>query len=499
MDNICRICLDSLEGKYKVSLTDTFKGLRVFKYINYITNIEIKENDGFPFSMCLKCYDEFETAVNFREKCIQSDNKFREHNSLSKNDNTVCIFKEESNDYELSENYNSNNEPMIDVKPLLNSNVLEYDTYECITEFQSSNEDEVLTCNKCNVVFKTATTLHRHQAKNKCEVTRLECDDCGEVFKSKLKMAVHWKKMHLLSKLICPNCKKNFKTFKSLNRHKSKKICHRIDEEWVHIEGVGKTRVFTCKACSYSTKKSGNIIVHVRIHTNERPYTCSICPKRFKQIAALGFHQDYKHKKSTLPQEKCKICGKICQGVKRLKQHIARVHNEPKTQCTICKMSLRKRCLKTHMARHADHKDFTCEVCAQSFYTHSELITHRLRKHSEDKRYTCDLCPYKTSKSTLMNNHANRHKSGQLSCNICFVFVKDRGRLLKHQELHMDGKVFQCPYCHLKYFTNKAKRNHVKMKHSETLLPSKGDIGTASENKSSIKIQLDKKIPNDIE
>ncbi|XP_045509669.1 zinc finger protein 528-like [Colias croceus] len=498
MDNICRICSESLEGKYKVSLTDTFKGLRIFKYINSIANIEIKENDGFPFSMCLKCYDKFETAVNFREKCIQSDNKLREDYGLPKNDNTVCIFKEESNDNELSEHYNSNDEPMIDVKPLLNSNALECDTYGCITEFQSSNEDEDLTCNKCNV-SKAAETLHLHQAKKKCEVTRFECDDCGEVFKSKFKMAEHWKKVHLPSKLICPNCKKNFKTFESLNRHKLTKICHRIDEKWMHIEGVGKARVFTCKACSHTTKKSCSMVAHVRNHINEQHYTCSFCPRSFKKMSSLVFHQDNTHNILSQGQEKCNKCEKIFRDKYQFKQHIARVHEDPIIQCPVCKISLRKRGLNRHLSRHAGRKDFKCEVCGWSGYNNGELTIHRFRKHSEDKRYTCKLCPYKTYKSKSMNSHENRHKSGQFCCNICFIFVKDKDRLLKHQELHMDGKIFQCPYCHLKYFTNKAKRRHVKIKHSVTLLPSKGDIGTASENKSCIEIQLDKKILNDFE
>ena len=111
------------------------------------------------------------------------------------------------------------------------------------------------------------------------------CRICREPFPSLYLLWQHYKAGHKNYDLAdgegrCPHCNENFKR---VNRHM--KLAHGMESK-----SIGP-KDFLCRFCPKVFTKKGEVDIHERIHTKEKPYICDDCGRRFSSSHQLNLHR----------------------------------------------------------------------------------------------------------------------------------------------------------------------------------------------------------------
>ncbi|XP_062528394.1 zinc finger protein 62 homolog [Bombyx mori] len=421
---VCRVCLGCYPSDDCLSLFHVENGRAISDLIISIAKVEIVKGDSLPDCICNECFHELEKAVKFKQKC--------EHSYFTL----------------INDTFKNPLIPKVDIKEELSfDNNCEFDTsfHENSVETEFEIEDK-------NIKKSRANDLS------------LECHDCGELFKSKCKLRVHWKRAHQSSYLKCERCKRQFKSFKAYNLHKKISPASCTVAKFIRIEGEGKNRMFYCKDCDYKSIRVKDMMNHYLCHSGERPFTCSICLKTFTQHSSLSSHQENVHKLYKV-EGTCHVCGKYLKGRNKFYKHL-KGHSEKNQQCVICnKIFKTKKTLKVHMQRHADIKTLSCEICGSRYYTISDLCNHKRNVHFKDSKvYKCDLCEYVANKNETIKKHRAKHTGANIPCLVCGVFLENEETYLLHQKRHTD-KQFQCTLCEKSFYRKRYLNDHMRKKH----------------------------------
>jgi len=200
----------------------------------------------------------------------------------------------------------------------------------------------LFACNQCET-FRcfTKARLKSHQMSHRVDRPCL-CQECGKPFKTDKSLRLHVRSMHEgkgkanKEEAGCVTCEVCNRVFKDKRRLRS------------HLSAVHqKIRPHLCNYCGYAASNLSSLRLHLRTHTNEKPYTCG--------------------------HEGCAF---------RTADHNS---------------------LRRHKMRHSGEKPYKCGHCDYSSIQASSFKAHLRSKHGEEAAresgvFKCGRCPFRTVK-----------------------------------------------------------------------------------------------------
>ena len=82
---------------------------------------------------------------------------------------------------------------------------------------------------------------------------------------------------------------------------------------------------YQCPFCQKVQPTKSNMIVHMRIHTGEKPFACEYCNHSAKQKSDLNKHYESRH--STEKPFACEYCNHCTKQKSDLKKHYENRHS----------------------------------------------------------------------------------------------------------------------------------------------------------------------------
>uniref|UniRef100_A0A1B6HC43 C2H2-type domain-containing protein n=1 Tax=Homalodisca liturata TaxID=320908 RepID=A0A1B6HC43_9HEMI len=166
-------------------------------------------------------------------------------------------------------------------------------------------------------------------------------------------------------------------------------------------------------------------------------------------------------------QFKCRFCGKL---IKLLfyNSHMKKHRESKNNTCQTCgKTFLLPTHLWRHLSIHVDDKNFFCNVCDKSFKQYKSLKNHRV-SCTNRKFYKCSVCEESFTLKRALIEHLRKHekvevKEESFNCEICCIVFDNSSSKKEHiMEVHVAAQRFVCGTCGEAFVTESAMKRHKK-------------------------------------
>ncbi|XP_031637934.1 uncharacterized protein LOC116350319 [Contarinia nasturtii] len=144
-----------------------------------------------------------------------------------------------------------------------------------------SNGKSKTKCEFCNYVARSQSQLIIHTRIHTGEKP-FQCKICAKRFTQKITLKTHMRTHANQFPFHCSICRQGFAVKWAKEKHE--KNCNQ--------------RLYKCYLCKYHTLYKESLVKHMRLHTGDKPFRCSLCSKRFVTKYHMKRHQKRHQNKS---------------------------------------------------------------------------------------------------------------------------------------------------------------------------------------------------------
>lgn len=424
-------------------------------------------------------------------KCCFCEKKFKNPYVLKRHQAEICKSREQKRPKKkevLQSNLQPPSEVTTDGKICPICNKILPCTADIAKHLRSHSEERPFICVTCEKGFKYKDTLKKHQIIHGHEGIREEqtksveqilaeadgndCDDLGDIDKkegipdvpeemSKESPSALVKKVSKKPLKVCSVCSRAFDSVKTLNRHIQ---CHTDDrpyhcihckKRFKHMHGLKRHQIYAIchkKTSRFLWKKEPRAgTSHGELSSTDAqqgallkiPVWCSNCGKHFEYPSALKEHHENVCKVELREIMKCDDCGKEFKSMTMLKVH-RRIHDP--LYCKECgKILATEAAFERHKLMH---RPMACTMCDKSFTLLRRLREHYEKQHNFTGPFPCSQCDKTFIQLSYLAIHQRIHK-GEFPyiCNMCPEKFRSSNCLTVHQRKHTGEKPFLCWQC----------------------------------------------------
>jgi uncharacterized Zn-finger protein len=235
-----------------------------FEYLNYFS----------PSTYCNTYYQNY----NPQTPCLTNDyhlaTHYNQNYSYNTNNNTSYSFNDSGYSYQ------STTSPKSTDQSDLNSTT----TVQQDTDSTNKKRKYILDEPMQTISGKRPRVLKLTNLKPVALGGEFKCLQCVIIFNSAAQLLMHQHQVHNGgSSLQCPICERMFNSRGNLMSH---------------LRTHTQEKLYKCEWCEKAFCDQSTLIKHKRTHTNEKPYECTVCKKRFSQTANLKRHMGIHQKKT---------------------------------------------------------------------------------------------------------------------------------------------------------------------------------------------------------
>ncbi|XP_053954620.1 transcriptional repressor CTCF [Anastrepha ludens] len=219
-----------------------------------------------------------------------------------------------------------------------------------------------------------------------------------------------------------------------------------------HMKSHSDDRPYICSVCDRGFKTNHSLQNHVNVHLGRKPHGCLSCESRFTTAGDLARHVRYKHTHEK--RHKCTECDYATVEMSKLRRHMRAHTGERPYQCPHCTYASPDSFkLKRHLRIHTGEKPYECDICQSRFTQSNSLKSHKLIHSVDDKPvFQCALCPTTCSRKSDLRIHVQKlhYSEKPIPCRRCGKELPDRYSYKIHAKTHEGERCYSCDQCNYK-------------------------------------------------